>query len=691
MTMDEMLDFRSSTNKANSAQLTGDTMDVPYSVKPPRPHAIREWTVASRLPGVLVGAAIGGAALGFLTTLERVIFHSNIYFVPLEIAVHGAAALFASMLGAVLIYPFLWCAIRIPAGSGVASPWRTLAVGGAVVGVVFGLLAYTYIIASTRFGALVAPRNAILVGSVVTGGSCAIGLAAFEYVLRRWTNLALILAALALGILIELDLHRYRAYGSVHLVVEACLLVAAGFLGSRTTLHLAGRRLASVGAGLLLLLASCAGLLMTTDLSQGARAAILQHGGCARSLFRHILWPLFDRDGDGFARLPLGTDCDDNNPNVNPLSIHPSSRYLGCRQPATPPLQATSQLPPQYDRRGKPKNLVWLVLDSLRSDVTQPHLRLFPGFVSFPNYRSCGSATRNAFIQLFGGGGCRPASLRGSIASELQKVSGHVSASFLEISPNSMIMSPEELQDTFGAFGEQQQLPNTGRVLDAAWHWISEQENKKQTHFAFIHLIGGHTPYLGQGSTDWERYGSSVGQALRTASDFVSKLSPDTIVVVMGDHGEEFLEHGGKTHALTLYEEVLAAPVLVRGTTLSPAEQFCKLDCSGLIGHIFEASSASEPRAIPEGCGPNALGQFASLDYPSTIPRGPIHIRSLQLPDGVKVIWNLQLDLWELYDLNKDSRETVNLAAANPVLLREAGNKLLHAMSMCSSGPKPQR
>ena len=40
-------------------------------------------------------------------------------------------------------------------------------------------------------------------------------------------------------------------------------------------------------------------------------------------------------------------------------------------------------------------------------------------------------------------------------------------------------------------------------------------------------------------------------------------LLEDTLVVVTSDHGEEFGEHGGLTHGVTLYEEVLRVPFLL--------------------------------------------------------------------------------------------------------------------------------
>ncbi len=44
----------------------------------------------------------------------------------------------------------------------------------------------------------------------------------------------------------------------------------------------------------------------------------------------------------------------------------------------------------------------------------------------------------------------------------------------------------------------------------------------------------------------------------------------DTLVVFTADHGEEFLEHGWIGHTRTLYEELIRVPLLIRGPDLEP-------------------------------------------------------------------------------------------------------------------------
>jgi len=52
-------------------------------------------------------------------------------------------------------------------------------------------------------------------------------------------------------------------------------------------------------------------------------------------------------------------------------------------------------------------------------------------------------------------------------------------------------------------------------------------------------------------------------------------LYDDTVIALVADHGEEFLDHGGFWHGLTLYEEQIHVPLLVKwrkGERLAPPE-----------------------------------------------------------------------------------------------------------------------
>ncbi|MGH7820354.1 MAG: sulfatase, partial [Candidatus Binatia bacterium] len=52
-----------------------------------------------------------------------------------------------------------------------------------------------------------------------------------------------------------------------------------------------------------------------------------------------------------------------------------------------------------------------------------------------------------------------------------------------------------------------------------------------------------------------------IGRLLAFLRD--AGLEDDTLIIIVADHGEEFLEHGSLTHTTTLYEELIRVPLLI--------------------------------------------------------------------------------------------------------------------------------
>jgi len=139
-------------------------------------------------------------------------------------------------------------------------------------------------------------------------------------------------------------------------------------------------------------------------------------------------------------------------------------------------------------------------------------------------------------------------------------------------------------------------------------------------------------------------------------------LLDDTVVVVVADHGEEFLEHGKLFHGSHLYDETIRVPLLIRAPGLVAA---------GREQHLFE------------------LGQLKSLlaDLSSGRPLDP---GALRHPDPVfshtamsalrdrygtlaavrdlewKYVLRLEDGSGELYDLRRDPAERVDRAQELP-------------------------
>ena len=149
------------------------------------------------------------------------------------------------------------------------------------------------------------------------------------------------------------------------------------------------------------------------------------------------------------------------------------------------------------------------------------------------------------------------------------------------------------------------------QVTDAALEFAKHYQN--ETTFQYIHYYAPHAPYdppeasLEAFGPDRdvldpteERHPSALVAQGMTATDprlselqkhydaeiaFVDQnierylkglrelgLLSKTIVVLLSDHGEEFMEHGGADHAWTLYNETLRIPMIIRAPELLKAQ-----------------------------------------------------------------------------------------------------------------------
>jgi hypothetical protein len=139
-------------------------------------------------------------------------------------------------------------------------------------------------------------------------------------------------------------------------------------------------------------------------------------------------------------------------------------------------------------------------------------------------------------------------------------------------------------------------------------------------------------------------------------------LLADTVVVVVGDHGEAFDEHpGNRLHGSFLYEENLRTPLLVRAPSLPAGAQHSRrpsthADVAPTILSLLGVPGPDRPGALDEIAGRDLLADdFAPrptahvTNFPTALlaVRGP-RLKAIETDDG-RVI--------ELHDLVADPRE----------------------------------
>jgi arylsulfatase A-like enzyme len=167
-------------------------------------------------------------------------------------------------------------------------------------------------------------------------------------------------------------------------------------------------------------------------------------------------------------------------------------------------------------------------------------------------------------------------------------------------------------------------------------------------------------------------------------------------IVVTSDHGEEFQDHGGFWHGTTLYDEALHVPLLVK----LPGNQLRGRVVSHLTQSIDIMPSLLKLAgiAIPAGVqGQDWLSPhdrvFAEENHEGNVLQA---LRLQRAGSSLKLIEANQgnprgLQAQELYRVDQDARELVNLASDQPELLQVIGPALALQHEAAAKGQASQQ
>jgi len=235
----------------------------------------------------------------------------------------------------------------------------------------------------------------------------------------------------------------------------------------------------------------------------------------------------------------------------------------------------------------------------------------------------------------------------------------------------------------FDAYGDRMTADRVGQygyperdaaaVTAEAQAWLENREGNAP-FFLWIHYYDAHAPYTPpaewRGKTPYDDYLGELAYVDQQVERLLHAASEkETLVAILGDHGEMLGEHGEEGHGIFIYESalrvplILAGPGLPRGNTVDRTVGTVQLASSLLRALDIRGRDAAMQPPLP------GLGGEGGTTF-------PIFSEAL-LPAhayGWSPLQALSEDRWryisaprpELYDVRKDPAEADNLFTAKP-------------------------
>ncbi len=215
-----------------------------------------------------------------------------------------------------------------------------------------------------------------------------------------------------------------------------------------------------------------------------------------------------------------------------------------------------------------------------------------------------------------------------------------------------------------------------GETCAHALRWILKQ---KEPWFCWIHLYDPHDPYTPPPPFaerfQKQPYDGEVAYMDSALGALFSRLNEEghlqnTLIVILGDHGESLWEHGERTHCIFLYDATTRVPFLVHLPGQTEARRV--KEPVGLVDVAPTVRDLCGFDAVPacDGASLRPLLEGGSL------PERPIYIESLEAlysfgwaPLYARIEGRYKFILAprpELYDVIQDPKELKNLYGLEP-------------------------
>ena len=238
----------------------------------------------------------------------------------------------------------------------------------------------------------------------------------------------------------------------------------------------------------------------------------------------------------------------------------------------------------------------------------------------------------------------------------------------------------EQEKDRFGFEYVKYQYASAEKRVDQILAFL--RRHPKERVFVWAHFFEAHEPYKARKGFDFgagaqDRYQSElayIDHQIGRLLAHVRQEMPRTIVAVTADHGEAFGEHNSHYHGNNLYEAQVRVPLLisapgVKGRRVKGPAQV--IDLAPTILSLLDIP-------VPASMRGTDLGPWLAGESASTLPPTFLELmqKSAMVQGSHKLICDFGGDYCELYDLERDPEEQLNLITRLPVVAADMQQKL---------------
>lgn len=444
---------------------------------------------------------------------------------------------------------------------------------------------------------------------------------------------------------------------------------------------------------------------------EGVRKAVNLYSGLGGPLTR-VLRAAGDLDGDGHSRILGGGDCDDWNAEIRPgaveipddgidqncvggdISLQRTSDEVGFA--AVPPA-----VPPDF-------NVLFLTIDTLRADHLGAYGYQRPTTPRIDQIASSGALFVNAWAHAPSTRYSIPAILTGRYPLEVRY--DHSIRGWPGLSPENVTLAEHmksagmttgailnywyfdahrRMNQGFDSYDNRNKrlhrgVPGKGPAetqgssskeqTDKAMEFIAEHADER--FFLWVHYYDPHyrfelhpeVPFFGDDPI--ARYDNEIRftdmHIGRLLDDLARRgLDERTIIVITGDHGEGFGEHGIEFHGYHLYAAQTRVPLIIRVPGLQPARVTTP---AGHVDIVPTLANLAGLEPTPAMMGRSLVDRLAGreLDADRWIFQQLSYEGNHELRGAISkhchVIYNVSPDTsWELYRVDRDPLEARDL------------------------------